>query len=309
VNWILDADIRSFFDTVSHDWLLRFVEQRIGDRRVIRLIRKWLKVGVMEEGQVTPATVGTPQGAVISPLLANINLHYVLDLWARQWRHRHAPGNVIVVRYADDLVAGFEHQADAERFLADLRQRLASFALSLHPDKTRLIEFGRFAAANRAKRGLGKPETFDFLGFTHICGRTRNGKFSLHRKTRSDRLRAKLREVKETLRRRLHAPIDEQGAWLRQVVTGYFAYHAVPNNIQALNAFRRGIRWLWWRNLRRRGQKDRTTRKAINRLVQRWLPKPRITHPWPELRFAVTHPRWEPGAGMPHAGFCAGGAQ
>jgi len=309
VNWILDADIRSFFDTVSHDWLIRFVEHRTGDRRVIRLIRKWLKVGVMEEGQVTPATVGTPQGAVISPLLANIYLHYVLDLWARQWRHRHAQGNVIVVRYADDLVAGFEHQADAERFLADLRQRLESFALSLHPDKTRLIEFGRFAAANRAKRGLGKPETFDFLGFTHISGRTRNGKFCLHWKTRSDRLRAKLREVKETLRRRLHAPIDEQGAWLRQVVTGYFAYHAVPNNIQALNAFRRGIRWLWWRNLRRRSQKDRTTRKAINRLVKRWLPKPRITHPWPEQRFAVIHPRWEPGAGMPHAGFCAGGAQ
>ena len=335
VNWILDADIRSFFDTVSHDWLIGFVEHRIGDRGpaahgldpwgMVRLVRKWLKVGVMEEGQVVPGTVGTPQGAVISPLLANIYLHYVLDLWARQWRHRHAKGhakgNVIVVRGAcpraalgadpgaDDLVAGFEHQADAERFLAALRERLESFALSLHPDKTRLIEFGRHAAANRERRGLGKPETFDFLGFTHICGRTRNGKFSLHRKTRRDRLRAKLREVKETLRRRPHAAIDEQGAWLRQVVTGYFAYHAVPNNIQALSAFRRGVRWLWWRSLRRRSQKDRTTRRAINRLVARWLPTPRITHPWPEPRFAVTHPRWEPDARIGHVRFCAGGAQ
>jgi RNA-directed DNA polymerase len=309
VNWILDADIRSFFDTVSHDWLIRFVEHRIGDRRMVRLIRKWLKAGVMEDGEVKPATVGTPQGAVASPLLANIYLHYVLDLWVRQWRHRHAQGNVIVVRYADDLVAGFEYQTDAVRFLAALRERLESFALSLHPDKTRLIEFGRHAAANCAQRGLGKPETFDFLGFTHICGRTRNGKFSLHRKTRRDRLRAKLREVKETLRRRLHAAIDEQGAWLRQVVTGYFAYHAVPNNIQALSAFRRGVRWLWWRSLRRRGQKDRTTRRAINRLVARWLPKPRITHPWPEQRFAVTHPRWEPDARIGHVRFCAGGAQ
>jgi RNA-directed DNA polymerase len=321
VNWILDADIRSFFDTVSHDWLIRFVEHRIGDRRMVRLIRKWLKVGVMEEGQVTPATLGTPQGAVISPLLANIYLHYVLDLWARRWRHRNPRGNVIIVRGAcpraalradpgaDDLVAGFEHRADAERFLSDLRERLESFALSLHPDKTRLIEFGRHAAANRERRGLGKPETFDFLGFTHISGRTRNGKFSLHRKTRRDRLRAKLREVKETLRRRLHAAIGEQGAWLRQVVTGYFAYHAVPNNIQALSAFRRGVRWLWWRSLRRRSQKDRTTRAAINRLVAQWLPKPLIRHPWPEQRFAVTHPRWEPDARIGLVRFCAGGAQ
>ena len=307
VNRILDADIRSFFDTVSHDWLICFVEHRIGDRRMVRLIRKWLKAGVMEDGEVKPATVGTPQGAVISPLLANIYLHYVLDLWVQQWRHRHAQGNVIVVRYADDLVAGFEHQADAVRFLAALRQRMESFALGLHPDKTRLIEFGRHAA-NRERRGLGKPETFNFLGFTHICGHTRNGKFSLHRKTRRDRLRAKLREVKETLRRRLHAPINEQGTWLRQVVTGYFAYHAVPNNIQALAGFRRGIKWLWWRSLRRRSEKDRTTRSAINRLVARWLPKPGITHPWPEQRFAVTHPRWEPDARIGHVRFCAGGA-
>ena len=309
VNWILDADIRSFFDTVSHEWLIAFVEHRIGDRRMVRLIRKWLKAGVMEDGKVEASTAGTPQGAVASPLLANIYLHYVFDLCAERWRHHHAHGSVIFVRYADDIVCGFEHEADARRFHAALHQRMEQFALSLHPDKTRLIEFGRFAAANREPRGLGKPETFNFLGFTHICGRTRNGKFSLHRKTRRDRLRAKLREVKETLRRRLHAPIPEQGAWLRQVVTGYFAYHAVPNNIQALAAFRRGIKWLWWRSLRRRSQSDRTSRSAINRLVARWLPKPRITHPWPEQRFAVTHPRWEPDARIGHVRFCAGGAQ
>ena len=215
----------------------------------------------------------------------------------------------VVVRYADDLVAGFQYQADATRFLTDLRQRLESFALSLHPDKTRLIEFGCFAAANRERRGLGKPETFNFLGFTHICGRTRNGKFSLRRRTRRDRLRAKLREVKETLRRRLHVAIDEQGAWLRQVVRGCCAYHAVPNNIQALAAFRRGIKWLWGRSLRRRSQKARFTRSALNRLVARWLPTPSITHPWPETRFAVTHPRWEPDARIGHVRFCAGGVQ
>ena len=216
---------------------------------------------------------------------------------------------VVRSRRATHLVVGFEHQAEAERFLAELRERMAAFGLQLHPKKTRLIEFGRHAAANRGRRGLGKPEAFAFLGFTHICGRTRNGKFSLHRKTRRNRLRAKLREVKETLRRRLHTPIPEPGAWLRQVVKGYFAYHAVPNNIQALAAFRRGIKWLWWRSLRRRSEKDRTTRTVINRLVARWLPKPGITHPWPEQRFAVTHPRWEPDARIGHVRFCAGGAQ
>src|SRR5437870_10896093 len=206
----------------------------------------------------------------------------------------------------DDLVAGFEHQADAKRLVADWKDRLGQFALTLHPDKTRLIEFGRFAAANRAKRGLGKPETFNFLGFTHISGRTRNGKFCLHRKTRRDRLRAKLREVKETLRRRLHATIHEQGAWLRQVVRGYFAYHAVPTNIQALAAFRRTIRWLWWRNLRRRSQKDRTSWAAINRLVDRWLPKPRITHPWPEQRPSTGNRSSFPGSPKRSASRCAG---
>jgi RNA-directed DNA polymerase len=310
VNWILDADIRNFFDTVSHEWLIRFVEHRIGDRRMVRLIRKWLKVGVMEDGEVKASTVGTPQGAVISPLLANIYLHYVLDLWGRDSGDTATPrATSSWCAMPNDLVTGFEHRTDAERFLTALRERLESFALSLHPDKTRLIEFGRHAAANRERRGLGKPETFAFLGFTHICGRTRNGKFSLHRKTRRDRLRAKLREVKETLRRRLHTAIDEQGGWLRQVVTGYFVYHAVPNNIQALSAFRRGVRWLWWRSLRRRSQKDPTTRRAINRLVAQWLPKPRITHPWPEARFAVRHPRWEPDARIGHVRFCAGGVR
>jgi group II intron reverse transcriptase/maturase len=309
VNWILDADIAGFFDAVDHDWLVRFVEHRVGDQRIVRLIRKWLKAGVMEDGVVSATTTGTPQGAVISPLLANIYLHYVFDLWAEQWRRREAQGNVILVRYADDIVAGFERQADAERFLAALRQRLAEFALTLHPQKTRLLEFGRHAAASREGRGKGKPESFDFLGFTHICGRTRKGRFTLVRKTRRDRLRAKLREVKETLRRSLHAPVGEQGAWLGQVTRGFNAFYAVPHNVQALASFRRHIRWLWWRSLRRRSQRDRTGWTAVGRLVAHWLPKPHILHPWPEKRFAVRHPRWEPGARIGHAGFCAGGAQ
>jgi group II intron reverse transcriptase/maturase len=238
VNWVLDADIAGFFDAVDHAWLIPFVEHRVGDRRVIRLIRKWLKAGVMEDGEVTRPEVGTPQGSVALPLLANIYLHYVFDLWAARWRRRHAQGNVILVRYADDILAGFEHQADAERFQAELRDRLARFALTLHPDKTRLIQFGRRAAAEREQAGLGKPETFDFLGFTHICGRSQRGRFLLFRRTRRDRKRAKVREVKEELRRRMHDPIPSQGQWLRQVVTGFFAYHAVPTNADALAAFR-----------------------------------------------------------------------
>jgi group II intron reverse transcriptase/maturase len=297
VNWVLDADVRKFFDSVSHEWLIRFVEHRIGDPRMIRLIRKWLKAGVMEEdGEVTTSEVGTPQGAVASPLLANIYLHYVFDLWAEQWRKRHARGTIIFVRYADDIVAGFEHEADAKRFLADMRGRMEQFALSLHPDKTRLIEFGRFAAEDRAKRGLGKPETFNFLGFTHICGRSRQGKFQLRRKTRRDRMRTKLQEIKVELRRRMHQSIPEQGKWLRQVVIGYFAYHAVPTNIRSINAFRHYIVNLWRRSLRRRSQKDHTTWQRIARIASDWLPAPRILHPWPRVRFAVKHPRWEPGA-------------
>jgi group II intron reverse transcriptase/maturase len=269
VNWILDADIAGFFDAVSHDWMIRFVEHRVGDRRVIRLIRKWLKAGVMEDGQVTPGTVGTPQGAVISPLLANIYLHYVFDLWAKQWRQRHAHGDVIMVRYADDIVVGFEHQADAERFWADMRARLAEFALTLHAGKTRLIEFGRHAAESRKARGLGKPETFNFLGFTHISGHSRRGEFQLKRKSRSDRVRAKLQVVKEALRRRMHETIDEQGAWLRRVVMGFTAYHAVPTNAFALWDFRFNITNLRRRALCRRGQKGTVTWQCMAVLQNR----------------------------------------
>ena len=296
VNWILDADIRSFFDSVSHDWLVRFVEHRIGDPRVIGLLRKWLEAGVMEAGVLAPSETGTPQGAVVSPLLANIYLHYVFDLWAQRWRKHHARGNVILVRYADDIVAGFEHEADAQRFHAELQQRLEKFALSLHPDKTRLIEFGRGATANRAGRGLGKPETFDFLGFTHICSRSRKGRFQLKRKSRRDRMRAKLQALKSELRRRLHDPIPQQGHWLGQVVRGYFAYHAVPTNLGSLSAFRHHVVDLWRRALQRRSQKDRTTWCRVAALAAAYLPLPRILHPWPDARFAVTHPRWEPGA-------------
>ena len=291
VNWILDADIRSFFDTVSQEWLIRFVEHRVGDKRIVRLIRKWLRAGVLEDGAVTVSDRGTGQGAVISPLLANIYLHYVLDLWAERWRRREATGDMIIVRYADDVVAGFEHEADARRFLDELRARFEEFSLSLHPDKTRLIEFGRHAAANREQRGLGKPETFDFLGFTFICGKSLRGKFLLKRRSRRDRMKAKLKEVAGELRRRMHQPIPEQGAWLKQVVTGYFAYHAVPTNWAALGAFRAEIteRWRW--TLRRRSEKSALTWARRKKLADDWLPKPRILHPWPNQRFAVKHPR------------------
>jgi RNA-directed DNA polymerase len=297
------------FDSVSQDWLVRFVEHRIGDKRIVRLIRKWLKAGVLEDGTVTVSDQGTGQGSVISPLLANIYLHYGLDLWAERWRQREAAGDMIIVRYADDVVAGFEHEADARRFLEAMRARIEAFSLSLHPDKTRVIEFGRFAAANREQRGQGKPETFKFLGFTFICGKSRAGKFLVKRKSRRDRMRAKLMEVREQLRQRMHQPIPEQGRWLRQVVTGFFNYHAVPTNFPALAAFRCHVIDLWRRSLQRRGQKDRTTWPWITKLAEDFLPRPRILHPWPEKRFAVRHPRWEPYAGMPHVRFCAGGAQ
>ena len=291
VNWILDADIRSFFDEMSQEWLIRFVEHRIGDPRMIRLIQKWLKVGVLEDGIVTASDKGTGQGAVISPLLANIYLHYVFDLWAERWRRRDATGDMIIVRYADDFIVGFEREADARRFLDDMRVRLQKFALSLHPDKTRLIEFGRHAARRRAQRGLGKPETFNFLGFTFICGKSRQGKFLIKRKTRRDRMQAKLREIKEELRRRMHQPIPQHGKWLRQVVTGYFNYHAVPTNVYALATFRDEIVRRWRRVLIRRSQKGALTWARITKLADDWLPKPRIVHPWPNQRFAVRHPR------------------
>ena len=257
------------------------MEHRIGDRRIIRLIQKWLKAGVLEDGIVTVSEKGTGQGSVISPLLANIYLHYVFDLWAERWRRREATGDMIIVRYADDFIVGFQHEADARRFLDVMRERLQEFALSLHPEKTRLIEFGRFAAENRKRRGLGKPETFTFLGFIFICGKTRRGKFQIKRKTRRDRMRAKLQDIKQELRRRMHQPIPEQGKWLKQVVTGYFDYHAVPTNSPTLTAFRFHVTNLWRRTLRRRSQKDGTTWERITRLADDWLPKPRILHPWP----------------------------
>jgi RNA-directed DNA polymerase len=309
VNFILDVDIRSFFDTVDHEQLIRFVELRIGDKRVLRLIRKWLKAGVLEDGVAKPSEVGTGQGAVISPLLANIYLHYAFDLWAEQWRRREAKGDMIIVRYADDIVLGFEHEAMARRFREAMQERLAKFALSLNPDKTRLIEFGRFAADRRKRRGLGKPETFTFLGFTHICGKSLRGKFLVQRKSRSDRMRARLKAIKVELRGRMHLPLPAQGRWLRQVVTGYFNYHAVPLNGGALEAFRTQIIGCWQKALRRRSQKDRFGWERIWSLADEWLPKPHILHPWPQHRFAVTHPRWEPDARKPHVRFCAGGAQ
>jgi RNA-directed DNA polymerase len=291
VNWILDADIRSFFDMVDQTWMIRFVEHRIGDRRITRLLQKWMKAGVLEDGVFQASERGTGQGSVISPLLANIYLHYAFDLWANRWRQREATGNMIIVRYADDIVVGFEQEADARRFLDMMRTRLEEFALSLHPDKTRLIEFGRHAAADREKRGLGKPETFSFLGFTFICGKSRKGSFLIRRTTRQDRMMAKLLELKEEMRRRMHWPISEQGKWLKQVVTGFFNYHAVPTNSRALAAFRHHVVTLWRRTLQRRSQKDKMTWDRIARLAVEWLPKPRILHPWPNVRFAVKHPR------------------
>ena len=308
VNWILDADIRAFFDTVSHDCLIGLIERRIGDRRIIRLIRKWLKAGIVEDGAWAESPEGTPQGAVISPLLANIYLHYVFDLWARDWRQSEARGEVIAIRYADDVIVGFQYRQDAERFMAAMSERLTQHNLTLHPTKTRLIEFGRYAAERRAERGLGKPETFNFLGFTHIAARDRRGGFQIKRKTRRDRMRTKLGEIKQALRRRWHQPVQEQGAWLGKVVSGHFNYHAVPGNLSCLRAFLGDVRRLWWQALRRRSQKDRTTWAKLDRLASEWLPQPKILHPYPDARFNRHHPRWEPGAVVPLAGFCAGGA-
>jgi len=291
VNSILDADIKGFFDAVNQDWLIRFLEHRIGDERIIRLVRKWLKAGVLEMGQWQSSDMGTPQGAVISPLLANIYLHYVFDLWVRQWRGREAKGKVIVVRYADDIVAGFELESDARRLLDAMRERFEQFGLELHGKKTRLMEFGRFAADRRKRRGQGKPETFTFLGFTFICGKSRSGSYQLQRKTRTDRMRDKLSEIKTQMRKRMHASIPEQGKWLRSVVTGFFAYHAVPTNQRALSAFRYHVVELWRKSLRRRSQKTNLTWERMTQLVNDWLPTPRILHPWPEQRFAVKHPR------------------
>jgi RNA-directed DNA polymerase len=292
INWILDADISRFFDSLSREWLTRFLEHRIGDRRIIRLIQKWMKAGVMEDDQLIETKEGTPQGAVASPFLANAYLHYVYDLWVQQWRQRHATGDMIVVRYADDTIVGFQHQQDAQRFLNDLKGRLAQFALALHPEKTRLIEFGRYAAERRAKRGEGKPATFDFLGFRHYCTTKRNSAaFQLGRRTKRERMSAKLQEIKETLRRRRQTSIDEQGEWLSAVIRGHYAYFAVPTNTHALAAFRYHISIAWFKSLRRRSQRHQLTWQRMSQLINRFLPTPRVLHPWPNKRFAVNHSR------------------
>jgi group II intron reverse transcriptase/maturase len=287
VNWVLDADIRGFFDAIDPGWLVKFVEHRIADRRVVRLIQKWLNAGVLEDGTRTWSEKGTPQGGSISPLLANVYLHYVFDLWARRWRKTHARGDVIVVRYADDFIVGFQHREEAERFLAELRERLAKFSLELHPEKTRLLEFGPYAAEHRGRAGEGKPETFDFLGFTHICGKKRNGRFTVVRQTIRKRLQAKLSEVKAELRRRLHDPIPAVGTWLRQVVGGHIRYYGVPMNSPAIALFRFQVGWLWHRALARRSHTGHVAWERMRRLIERWLPPARICHPYPLRRLGV----------------------
>jgi RNA-directed DNA polymerase len=287
VSWVLDADIRGFFDTLSHEWLVKFVEHRIGDRRIVRLIQKWLAAGVLEDGRRIQSEVGTIQGGSISPLLANLYLHYVFDLWVQQWRKKQAHGDVIVVRFADDFVVGFQVRKDAEQFLGELRNRFAEFGLELHPEKTRLLEFGRFAGKNRQGRGEGKPETFNFLGFTHLCQWNSKGWFSVLRQTIRTKMQAKLREVKENLRQRMHAPIPEQGAWLASVIRGHQHYYGVPGNRQALETFRRAITRYWWKTLHRRSQTSRLNWARMNRLVARWLPPVCLHHPYPSTRFAV----------------------
>lgn len=287
VGWVLDADIRGFFDTLDHGWLVKFIEHRVGDRRVVRLIQKWLNAGVLEDGDWRRSEIGTVQGGSISPLLANVYLHYVFDLWVHRWRRREARGEMVTVRFADDFIVGFEHQADAERFLNELKQRFARFGLELHPEKTRLIEFGRFAAENRRRRGQGKPETFDFLGFTHICATTRIGRFTVLRQTMRKRWQAKLVEVKADLWRRMHDPIPEQGKYLRSVVAGHCRYYGVPYNYPSIKAFRWAIGRLWCWVLRRRSQRHRLTWQRMERYLARWLPSPRIYHPYPSVRFGV----------------------
>jgi len=279
------------FDTVNHDWLIRFLEERIGDQRIIRLIRKWLKAGVMEDGITRATVVGTPQGGVASPLLSNIYLHYCFDQWVHQWRRRYAHGEVITVRYADDFVVGFQHKDDAEAFLADLEKRMKKFGLSLHPNKTRLIEFGRFAAERRAQRRIGKPETFTFLGFRHICGTSRTGRFTLVRQTHKDRMRRALQAVKEQMHKRMHDTIPKQGRWLGRVVRGYFAYHAVPTNSRKIGAFRWDIVRIWRHVLKRQGQQGFPRWKRMRDLAEQWLPPVRVMHPWPTQRFIVNHSR------------------
>jgi len=287
VSWVLDADIRGFFDALNHEWLIKFVEHRIADQRLVRHIKKWLNAGVLEDGVHTEQEDGTPQGGSISPLLANIYLHYVFDLWSDQWRKTQTGGDVIIVRYADDFVVGFQYQADAQRFLVDLRERFAKFNLELHADKTRVIEFGRYAASNRNQRGQGKPETFNFLGFTHICGKSRKGKFKLVRQTIAKRLRAKLATTAQELRRRMHHKIHEVGQWLASVIRGHHRYYGVPDNWQALKMFNAGVCAHWKRALGRRSQKGYVRWDVMTRIARQWLPDPRIYHPYPAERLCV----------------------
>lgn len=292
VSWVLDADIRGFFDAISHEWMTEFLEHRIADQRLIRLIRKWLRAGVSEDGEWSKSKVGTPQGAVISPVLANIYLHYALDLWVDSWR-KAVRGDVIIIRYADDFVMGFQYLNEAEKLLKDLQERMAKFGLELHPKKTRLIEFGRFAAANREKRGDGKPETFDFLGFTHICAKTRKGGcFSIRRKTIAKRLRTKIKELRQEIMLRRHVPVPDQGKWLRSVIIGHLNYYAVPGNRQATDTFRTEVMRTWLKALRRRSHKARSlTWEKYKRLVKTWLPTAKVRHPYPNQRLCVTNPR------------------
>jgi RNA-directed DNA polymerase len=291
VNYVLDADIRGFFDNLDKSWLIKFVEHRVADPRILRLIQKWLNAGVMEEGKWSETKTGSPQGSVISPLLANIYLHYAFDLWVNVWRKKWAHGEVVVIRYADDIISGFQHQADADRFLEHFEERLGMFGLELHPDKTRRIEFGRFAEENRRRRGEGKPETFDFLGFTHISGKNRLGRFTVRRKTIRKRMGAKLRELKQQLRERMHDPVRQTGQWLKSIVQGHFNYYAVPGNLDSLSVLRRRLTGYWWHTLRRRSQKRRLSWTRMLALADRWLPQPRALHPYPADRFAVSHPR------------------
>lgn len=292
VSWVLDADICGFFDAIDHEWLMKFVEHRIADPRLLRLIRKWLRAGVSEEGEWSKTMVGTPQGAVISPLLANIYLHYVLDLWVNKWREK-ARGDVIIVRYADDWITGFQYRDEANRFLAELEARLAKFGLKLHQEKTRLIEFGRFAADNRQKRGEGKPETFEFLGFVHICGKTRkNKKFTVRRKTIAKRLRSKVKKLRKDMMKRRHIPVPEQGKWLRSVVIGHLNYFAVPGNKRSIDCFRTEVIRGWFHALRRRSHKARNmTWERFKRLISTWIPTAKTKHPYPNQRLCVVNPR------------------
>ncbi len=294
VNYVLDADIRGFFDQMSHEWMMQFVQHRIADERILRLIRKWLKAGVSEDGEWSETTIGTPQGAVISPLLANIYLHYVFDLWVEAWRKKAAQGEVVVVRYADDLVVGFERRTDAERFLLEFAERLAKFGLELHPEKTRLIEFGRFARENRQQRGEGEPESFTFLGFTHSCGTNSNGRFVVRRQSARKRLEAKLQQVKQTLRTRMHEPVALVGEWLGRVLRGLYQFHAVPGNQPSLCKFRERVSRYWWQTLNRRSQHGRVSTERMTRLFQRWLRRPSVLHPPPNMRFDARYPRQEP---------------